>query len=507
MFCLLWVYNFFLSHLICRIHISSKEAQLKILNILGMNGAPFYQQIHFEYYAILIKLVQYYKDNSDANPSTELKLENFISEQIDVQHVQLNLEPIYVEVTDIRSCKILIDFTLQLLSASIPINSLHIAKTKIKHEQLFNEVLCMLQTFNTDMKLVSLNFFSNLIVNYNQVAVFKFQKAFPNIFRELVNCLEVVVKTVEVLHDKGEISTMYLDKFNNVTNNLLIIIVSNYDNEYEQTLLTICTTILQTKSKVFNKDLKLYCLSLSNILQFPHDITNIKNRDPSEIEKLSDYYYINIMIYVANISDNIEHVPLSDSWHYCQVSDVVWDAMMACCEKNDDKLLISYHLKRCWVVLTILQKAQVNMQRLFNRPESRLRCDSLLQRKHCLDGIRILLKLMSEHTVAFLQDKKHLKLVLDVIFSIILPYGYCTQPETITQIFNILFGHLTSVNKEYFDKHKENCDILVLKYILALQLHIKFDSEEKNQRILPIIYSLHGRKSADVCKEVSCSVW
>lgn len=493
--------------LFCRIHVSSKEAQLKILNILGMNGAPFYEKIHFEYYSILIKLVQYYKDNTDPNHSVELKLENFISEQIDIQNLQLNLEPIFVAVNDIKTCKILIDFTLQLLSRSVPINSLHIAKTKTKHEELFNAILFMLQNFSTDAKLVSFIFFSNLIMNYNQVAVFKFQMIFPNIFREILNCLEAVVKTIEVLHDKGEISMIYLDKFNDVTSNLLTLIESRYDNEYEQALLTICTTILQTKSKVFSKDLKLYCLSLSNILQFPQDITGIKNRDASEIEKLSNYYYTNIMAHVANIAERTEHLPLSYSWHYCQVSDVIWDSIMACCEKNDDKILISYHLERCWVVLTILQKVQVNMQVLFNGTDGRTHCESLLQKKPCLDGLAILLKLMSERTDDFLQDYKHLKLGLDSIFSITFPYGYCTQLETIIQIFDILYGHLTSVNKEYFDKNKENIDTLVLKYILALKLHIKFDSEEKNQKILSLIYSLNERKTTNLCTEVSSSGW
>lgn len=467
-----------------------------------MNGAPFYEKIHFEYCSILRKLVQYYKDHSDPNETIELKLENFTSEQIDDQNLPLNLEPIFVEVNDIKTCKILIDFTLQLLSRSIPINSLHIAKTKISHEELFKEVLFMLENFSTDLKLVSLKFFSNLFINYNQVAVFKFQKTFPNIFRELLNCLEAVVNAMEVLHDKGEISMMHLDKFNDVICNLLTIIESEYDIEHERALLTICTTILQTKSKVFNKHLKLYCLSLSNILQFPQAITSIKNRDASEVEKLSHYYYTKIMAHVANISESIEHVPLSDSWHYCQVSDVIWDAMMACCDKHDDKLLISYHLKRCLVVLTILQKAQVNMQVLFNGTDSRLRSDSLLQKKHCLDGLRILLKLMSKHTHDFLQDNKHLKLGLDVIFSVIIPYGYCTQFETINPIFEILYGLLTSVSKEYYDKNRENVDTLVLKYILALKLHIKFDSEEKNQKIISLIYSLNETKTTDVCKEV-----
>lgn len=484
---------------------SSKEAQLKILNILGINGAPFYEKIHFEYYSILIKLVQYYKDNTDPDHSIELKLENFISEQIDVQNLQLNLEPIFVAVNDIKTCKILIDFTLQLLSRSVPINSLHIAKTKTKHEELFNAILFMLQNFSTDVKLVSLQFFSNLIINYNQVAVFKFQKIFPYIFRKILNCLEAVVKTIEVLHDKGEISMIYLDKFNDVLCNLLTLIESNYDNEYEQALLTICTPILQTKSKVFNKDIKLYCLSLSNILQFPQDIIGIKNRDAREIEKLSNYYYTNIMVLVANITEHTE--PLSHSWHYRQVSDVIWDAIMACCDKPDDKVLISYHLKRCWVVLTILQKAQVNMQVQFNGTDGRIHCESLLQKKHCLDGLGVLLKLISEHTDDFLQDYKHLKLGLDVIFSITFPYGYCTQLETIIQVFDILYGHLTSVNKEYFDKNRENTDTLVLKYILALKLHIKIDCDEKNQKILSFIYSLNERKTTNLCREVSSSGW
>lgn len=470
-----------------------------------MNGAPFYENLHLEYYSILRKLIQYYKDNSDANQSTVLKLENFESEQIDIQNIQLNLEPIYVEVKDINTCKILIDFTLQLLSKSIPINSLHIAKTKVKHEELFNNVMYMLENSSTDMKFVSLKFFSDLITKYNQVAALKFQKSFLNIFKALLNCLEEVVKTIELLHDKGEISMMYLDKFNTVICNLVTVIASNFEHEYEQPLLTICTTILETKSKVFNKDLKLYCLSLSNIIELPQDITSIKNRVANEIEKLSDYYYISIMAHVENSSKTSDHGPLSDSWHYCQIRDVIWGALMACSDNGDDKLLISYHLKRCWVGLNILQKAQVNMQTLFKVPEDCLHGNYLLQREHSLDGLRILLKLMSEYTSDFLQDDKHLTLGLDVIFSTIFPYGYCTQYETNTQIFKTLCNHLTSLNKEYFDKNMKNFDTLILKYILALKLHVKFDSEEENQRILSLIYGLNERKDADVCKEVSQS--
>lgn len=459
--------------------------------------------MHSEYYLILTKLIQYYKNYSGDNQIVHFKLENFLSEQIDVPNVQLNLEPICVEVKDIKTCKTLIDFTLQLLSESIPINSLHIGKTKQKQEELFYNVLYMLENFSTDMKLVSFKFFSDLIIKYNQVSVYKFQKSFLNIYNEFLNCLEAIVKTLEVLHDKGEISMMFLDKFNTVICNLVTIIASNYEHENEKTLFTICTTILETKSRVFNKDLKLYCLSLSKILEFPRNITSIKNRDACEVEKLSEYYYRNIMAFVKNNSETKEHVPLSDSWHYCEVRDVVWDALTACCDKGDDKVLISYHLNKCLVGLNILQKAQVNMQILSLHSEDRPDGNSLLQRKHCLDGLRILLKLISEHTNNFLQDKKYLKLVLDVLFSTIFPYSYCTRHEINIQIFNTLCNHLTSLNKVYVYKNKDNFDTLVLKYMLTLKLHLWFDSEENNQRILSLIYGFNEKKATDIYKEVS----
>ncbi|KAH9628521.1 hypothetical protein HF086_008041 [Spodoptera exigua] len=88
-----------------RIHETSKEAQLKILNILSMNAASFYNTLHLEYVSVLTKLVQYYKDN-EVNQLKEYLLENFKSEQIDIPNVQLNLEPIYVKESLLKSLNV-----------------------------------------------------------------------------------------------------------------------------------------------------------------------------------------------------------------------------------------------------------------------------------------------------------------------------------------------------------------------------------------------------------------
>ncbi|PZC86486.1 hypothetical protein B5X24_HaOG209205 [Helicoverpa armigera] len=158
-----------------RIHASSKDAQLKILNILCMNAASFYNSLHSEYVSVLTKLIQYYKRNQGEKPN-ELLLENFTSEQIEIPNVQLNLEPIYVNVKDLQTCKTLIDLTLQLLAETLATNSIYINKHKKEYSELFTDILYMLEHYSADLKLFSLRFFITLISNYEQIGICLFAK-------------------------------------------------------------------------------------------------------------------------------------------------------------------------------------------------------------------------------------------------------------------------------------------------------------------------------------------
>ncbi|KAJ2945898.1 hypothetical protein O0L34_g4806 [Tuta absoluta] len=186
-----------------KIHTASKDAQLKILSVLCINGAPFYEEIHTEYYSVLQKLIKYYKENSSS--AREMIVDNFDSEQIVVPNVQLNLEPIFVEVKDINTCKRLIDLILQLLTESIPLNSLKIDRQKPEMEKLFMSSVNMLENYSADLKLITFRFFTDLIAKCNEISMYDFCSTFPNVFKELLHCAEALVKTIDVYQDKGVI--------------------------------------------------------------------------------------------------------------------------------------------------------------------------------------------------------------------------------------------------------------------------------------------------------------
>ncbi|XP_053607158.1 serine/threonine-protein kinase ATR [Plodia interpunctella] len=284
-----------------RIHLSSKDAQLKILNILCVNGASFYEKLHSDYCDILKKLILFYKDHPNRGINDNgIILENFKPPVVDIPNTELNLQPIFVTVSNMETCEIIIKLLLHLLSESIPTNSLKIENNKEKFIQLFTEVLYMFEHFNVDLKLAALKFFSDLINNYDKVSYSSFCESFSNIFRELLLCTESMLKIREVLHRNGTIGYDQLKHFADLIRSLLNIGKNNLKKDYEDILFNICAMVLETneKSMLFDMDLRTCSCSVIKKLDLPEDFLNLREMSGDDIHTLSDYYINNIVAFI-----------------------------------------------------------------------------------------------------------------------------------------------------------------------------------------------------------------
>ncbi|XP_049868950.1 serine/threonine-protein kinase ATR [Pectinophora gossypiella] len=477
-----------------RIHISSKDAQLKILSILYMNGASFYEQIHSEYYALLVKLIEYYKENS-TNQSTELKLENFCSEQVDIPNVQLNLEPIFVHVTDIETCKTLIELILQLLSETIPLNSLHMDRTQCTYEMLFMRVLHMLESYSTDLKLVSLKFFSDLIKNNDAVAIYDFCTRFPNVFKELLCCIEALIKYVHVYHDKGEVNNLYLQNLSEILLNLLKGCKECLQTEHKDVLLTISTVILGTMSnKFFNKELKLYCLSLSEYVEFPKDVIDIQKMDASEIEMLTQCYCQNILSHFKSSERCSRALNLPEDWHYKQTYSAIM-SLKSLEDGGGDNFLVSYNLNKCCSALAIFQKVHVMArEQLKTKP-------NLMKKEDAHSIWDCLLKLVSMHKYVLLQEDNYKKL-LDIILGTVMLSENINKEDT-GKLLQIICLQTTRDFAESSAEFTENEKALLLKYLIVIKINVQnMVTENWKRQIAILIQFLTRNKSISTYKEI-----
>ncbi|KPI92992.1 Serine/threonine-protein kinase ATR [Papilio xuthus] len=336
------------------IHGSSKDAQVKILNILCVNGASFYEKLILQYHSILFALVKYYKENSDSVTPGEIQLDNFKPEQIDVPNVQLNLEPIYVQVKNISTCTLLIDIVLQLLSECIPPYLLNIDKFFTHLQKLHSNVLFIIEHYSIEVKLLALNFFANLIENTNNSSGIHFQSSFPQTYRRLLCCIECMVQNTDVLFEKSNIASEQLTNFNNVLTKLLKMCDKSFNTGHKDVLSTIAITVLKkTSNPVFNKELKLYCLSLSNTINFPKDVLELEKRDSNEIDMLAECYYKHIFEYIKKEKCQINE--LKELWFFKQVVNVIYQSLEFSNDAKDTTTL-SFNLMRHLSALRILQK-------------------------------------------------------------------------------------------------------------------------------------------------------
>lgn len=428
-----------------------------------MNGATFYKNLHSEYFSLLSKLIQYYKENPN-DQSKELLLENFKSEQIDIPNVQLNLEPIYVNVKDIQTCKTLIDLTLQLLSESLPLNSININKHKTDYYKLFNEILHMIEHYNVDLKFLSLKFFINLISNYDQIGICKFRQCFPFFYLDIIYSIEAMLKSINVFYEKGEIDAIYLDNFNKLMHRFMKMSEESPDKENKEVFLKICVVILKTKgNKIFCNELKLQCLSLSKYFEFPRDLLEISNMDASEIEMLTESFCKNILLHIETKINGNRSVCLKQNWCYNQVLNVI-NSIKTCDDNKIDIFLISYHLKRCLSGLAILQQVRIQYEKLQDKPKIEILLEADV---HIIWGA--LLKLIEYHKSIILGDIICTKSFMNILLGTVILYQPVSRDEC-NRILQLLCLQSTPQFSENTLGYSNNIKAVVLKYMMVVRL-------------------------------------
>lgn len=342
----------------------------------------------------MLQLIQYYKDCKTG--AKEVTLENFWSQNI--PNVQLNLEPIFVKVTNLETCKTLMEITLQILAENLPINSINIDKDMPQYKILFSQLINVLEYYNVDLKLIVLNFFNKLIENYDQIGLNRFCHLFPDVFKELLSCIGGMMASMSIFYEKGEVDHIYMKDFNKIVINLLNIRNQNCLDEFHR----ICSVILYTKDNtIFNKDLKLLCLSLSKELDMPEDLLALKNLNSIEIDAVKDRFSEKILIHIENQGST----DLKENWYYKEILEVI-KLLKTCEDQNLESFLISHHLKRCLSAVDILVNVQIN---------NKLRQDTKLLNSDTVFCVwRSLMKLIQYHKQVLLQEVNLLKLVLNI---------------------------------------------------------------------------------------------
>ncbi|XP_031765193.2 serine/threonine-protein kinase ATR isoform X2 [Galleria mellonella] len=459
-----------------RICLSSKDAQLKILNILSGNGASFFNEIHSEYIDILTKLINYYKDYTSHNQHTELVLDNFKPAQIDIPSTQLNLEPIFVKVNNLATCQTLIELLLQLLSESISANSLNIDRTKNEYELVFNKVLYMLDNYNVDLKLISFKFFVNLLKIFNEVSLSRFHHIFPKIYSDLLESVEAIIKSINVYYEKCEIDLIYLNNFNSLLLQFLNITFKNMERDNEETLLNICLAILRmNNNKNFTKEIKLQCMSLSEKIDFPKDIMNIENKDASEIDVLSDYYSKHILAYIQR-KDHGEIGNFRECWEYNQVLFVL-HSLKSCEDCHTHFIVIEYNLKRCCSVLNILQNVLLQSKIPLNDG-----CSSetsyILDKASVLSTWKTLLKVIELNKNKIIENTSCTKMIMDIIYSTVILCETLNGAENNTVLQILCLQDMSQFTELNLAMYSQQLKVVMLTSIMTTRIVLKTKPSE-----------------------------
>ncbi|XP_013143582.1 PREDICTED: serine/threonine-protein kinase ATR-like isoform X2 [Papilio polytes] len=477
------------------IHESSKDAQVKILNILCVNGASFYEKLILQYHSILFALIKYYKENSDSLTPAEIQLDNFKPEQIEIPNVQLNLEPISVQVTNMNTCTLLIDVVLQLLSECIPPYLINIDKFLSHLQKLFDNVLFMLEHYSIEVKLLTLNFYANLINNTNNSSGIHFQSSFPQTYRKLLCCLECMVQNTDVLFEKCNITSDQLTNFNSVLLELLKTCDKSLNANHKDVLSTIAITVLKdTSNTIFKKELKLYCLSLSKTIYFPKDILQIEKRDSNEIDMLADCYY-------ENISENSQKCQINDikeDWFFKQIVNVIFHSL-ECSNDSRDATTLSFNLNRCLSVLSILQK-------VIHYKNSKDQCN-VLEQTNLNNTFELLSKLIKTHDYILLEDNVSLSLFLNIGFTITSIYKYGNENKVQSfprnKIMQMLCLQESLHNVKKVLSYNEDAKVLILKYILLTRLVLNTKENDTMERvILNLVDTVIHNKNSSTYKEI-----
>lgn len=455
-----------------------------------MNGATFYDNLHSEYCAILVKLIQYYKESPQNEKTKELVLVNFTSENMNIPNVQLNLEPIYVTVKNRETCETLIDLTLQLLSESLPINSINIDRCTLQYEELFSQIIYVLDNYSLELKLNVLKFFTNLIVKYNQVGLNKFCNFFPGIYKDLLCAIEAMTKSMNVYYEKGELSVLFIESYNK---QMLSLLITSETKNFEEVLTNICSVILRAEdSTIFHKELKLQCLTLSNKLHLPKDVIAIKDFNSRQINAVAKCYSQKILeeFQIKSI------VEVRENWYYVQALDVI-KILKSCEECNIDAFLIPHYLKKCHAAFQILVTVYLKRQKQTENDCSILDTDNVF----CI--WTSLLKAIQNHKSILLENNRNSQFVIEITMMTAILFRNMSIEDS-NMILQILCLQSTAKFSEQNLGYSDSIKVLILKYMMLVKLVLKSKlSDTWVQIISHLISSLIRNKSTEAYKEVS----
>ncbi|XP_072931916.1 serine/threonine-protein kinase ATR isoform X2 [Epargyreus clarus] len=478
-----------------RVHIPTKDAQLKILNIVCMNQASFFDELHSEYFSILTKLIEYYENKCNNNDLPPLLLENFISEQINIPDVELNLTPIFVQLNDIDTCKALIDVVLQLLSETIPPRLLYVNKQKeLDYENILSQVIGVLENYSIDLKLHAIKFFVKLIKNTNEVAIMKFNRKFPKIYGEFLCCLEAIVNSIDLLHDKSEVDLVSINSFNTILLQYLKMEKDYLVKEYEDILYKICVTVLSEKHRLFNKDLKLYCLSLSKCVKLPENLLEMQNKDPQEMEMLAGCYSSQILLYIQAKQASKHPIELKENWYYNQLLSVLNTSIEH--SQQTDIFLVTYHLEKIYGILSILQYIDAHTTRTL-KSDAYKSTISLLDDNTFLNVLEMLQSLIKQQYNKIVHNEKCFQLFLSITLSMGL--NKVAIKDNMTKLWNIFFP----TRVEYktlpveFKMLSDSIKAVIIRYAMATWMMMNITVKESwAELIAPIVDGLMVKKSS-----------
>lgn len=477
----------------------SKDAQLKIINILCVNAASFHKKLHSQYFLILIKLLEYYKDFPNSE-NKKLKLENFTPEIVQIPNVDINLNPIYVEVKDIATCKSLINLILQLLSESIPLSLLQNNENDLE-EKAFVFLLDAIQNFSVDIKFVCFNFFLSLIKNMNKMSITNFSNAFHVHYKTLLNSLEAIAQNMSVLYEKCEIDNILLNDFNIMLLEYIKVIDCDRNTE-KQVILRISSIILgKVSSRLFNKELKLYCLSLSSKIDLSNEFLNISDMDYCEIEKLAECYSNKMLEHIQMSKGNNEINTLQENWHYNQALSVI-NSIRSCEQSNTDIFLINYYLQRCHRALEIMEIVECKVKKLRN--DNTKTNNETLSMQNIKTVWTSLIQIQKQHKYLLIKNPNCYELIMNIVISTVNLASNLTRDEASVILRLLCLYEIQSPEKNF--PFSDSVRLKILNSLLIAKLHIRPKTGDWDSVISTLYNFLLKNKDSINIKEVNIYV-
>lgn len=438
-----------------------------------MNRATFYNKLHADYTDLLLDLVKYYKDNATATKPGSVNLHYFVSEQINIPNVQLNLEPIFVNVTEISTCKRLINLTLQLLAETLPTNTMNVDFIYKHYEHLFQNILHILEHFDVDFKLYAIQFYAMLINKFNQISVIRFYDKFPNVVKDLMNYIEIVIASLENYYENSDIDKKYLEEINYALLSLFKGTENFTHKVCKQNLVNISTIILKTDN-IFHKELKYYFLGKK--INLPNSIIGLTNMNAAEIHIISSTYIENILDYINNLEAFINEETLKQNFFYHQVLITVLSFETGE-NMNKDIFILKHHLERCSSALYILKKVhnlctKQNVQ-IFTQESAQLVMNKLIA-------------IYDKHKLIIMSNKDVIKIIMDILLSIVLLHDTNKRVE----------GFILKICSIQTMDGSMDIKLMVLEYLLLDSTVFKYQcSDVWNNNILVFFNSLLNNKS------------